>query len=163
MQQKFSMVFSLNRSLNGFWPSMVKHKWFLSNFYFNSTCFYFYSLCTVSDTFRTLNDTFLIKWCATLIIWSARSLIIFCLPRVCVVRHLETETSLGLLIVCDEKYLYFSLEAAVPPWVGYNEEETIQQQILALSAVRTRRRTSHKCFTPLVNLCPFLSLCSLCL
>ncbi|XP_010787334.1 synapse-associated protein 1, partial [Notothenia coriiceps] len=24
--------------------------------------------------------------------------------------------------------------AAVPPWVGYNEEETIQQQILALSA-----------------------------
>lgn len=25
-------------------------------------------------------------------------------------------------------------EAAVPPWVGYNEEETIQQQILALSA-----------------------------
>uniref|UniRef100_A0A3Q1G7B6 Synapse associated protein 1 n=1 Tax=Acanthochromis polyacanthus TaxID=80966 RepID=A0A3Q1G7B6_9TELE len=30
-------------------------------------------------------------------------------------------------------------EAAVPPWVGYNEEETIQQQILALSAVRDRR------------------------
>ncbi|XP_075445939.1 synapse-associated protein 1 [Ascaphus truei] len=27
-------------------------------------------------------------------------------------------------------------EAAVPPWVGYNEEETIQQQILALSADR---------------------------
>lgn len=26
-------------------------------------------------------------------------------------------------------------EAAVPPWAGYNEEETIQQQILALSAV----------------------------
>uniref|UniRef100_A0A3P9L5D8 Synapse-associated protein 1 n=1 Tax=Oryzias latipes TaxID=8090 RepID=A0A3P9L5D8_ORYLA len=26
------------------------------------------------------------------------------------------------------------LKAAVPPWVGYNEEETIQQQILALSA-----------------------------
>ncbi|XP_035538104.1 synapse-associated protein 1-like [Morone saxatilis] len=26
------------------------------------------------------------------------------------------------------------VEAAVPPWVGYNEEETIQQQILALSA-----------------------------
>ncbi|XP_035017441.1 synapse-associated protein 1 isoform X2 [Hippoglossus stenolepis] len=25
-------------------------------------------------------------------------------------------------------------EAAVPPWVGYNEEETIQQQVLALSA-----------------------------
>lgn len=28
------------------------------------------------------------------------------------------------------------LGAAVPPWVGYNEEETVQQQILALSAVR---------------------------
>ncbi|KAG8451727.1 hypothetical protein GDO86_003791 [Hymenochirus boettgeri] len=27
-------------------------------------------------------------------------------------------------------------EAAVPPWVGYNEEETIQQQMLALSADR---------------------------
>lgn len=26
-------------------------------------------------------------------------------------------------------------DAAVPPWVGYSEEETIQQQILALSAV----------------------------
>lgn len=29
----------------------------------------------------------------------------------------------------------FLLEAAVPPWVDSNEEETIQQQILALSAV----------------------------
>ncbi len=28
-----------------------------------------------------------------------------------------------------------STDAAVPPWVGYNEEETIQQQMLALSAV----------------------------
>lgn len=27
------------------------------------------------------------------------------------------------------------VDAAVPPWVGYSEEETIQQQILALSAV----------------------------
>uniref|UniRef100_A0A8C5QA88 Synapse-associated protein 1 n=1 Tax=Leptobrachium leishanense TaxID=445787 RepID=A0A8C5QA88_9ANUR len=27
-------------------------------------------------------------------------------------------------------------EVAVPPWIGYNEEETIQQQILALSADR---------------------------
>ncbi|KAM4629019.1 synapse-associated protein 1-like isoform 2-T2 [Polymixia lowei] len=26
------------------------------------------------------------------------------------------------------------IDAALPPWVGYNEEETIQQQILALSA-----------------------------
>lgn len=30
-----------------------------------------------------------------------------------------------------------SLEAAVPPWVDSNDEETIQQQILALSAVST--------------------------
>lgn len=28
------------------------------------------------------------------------------------------------------------LGAAVPPWVGFNEEETVQQQILSLSAVR---------------------------
>ena len=44
-------------------------------------------------------------------------------------------------------------DAAVPPWVGYNEEETIQQQILALSAVRPN---------PLLHLClepaPFLLL-----
>jgi len=26
-------------------------------------------------------------------------------------------------------------EAAVPPWVGYNEEETMKSQILALSTV----------------------------
>lgn len=26
-------------------------------------------------------------------------------------------------------------EAAVPPWVGYNEEETMKTQILALSKV----------------------------
>lgn len=32
------------------------------------------------------------------------------------------------------------LGAAVPPWVGYNEEETIQHQILALSAVRTLQK-----------------------
>lgn len=30
------------------------------------------------------------------------------------------------------------VDAAVPPWVGYSEEETIQQQILALSAVSFR-------------------------
>lgn len=35
----------------------------------------------------------------------------------------------------------FRPDAAVPPWVGYNEEETIQQQILALSAVR--HNSSH--------------------
>lgn len=33
------------------------------------------------------------------------------------------------------------LGAAVPPWVGYNEEETVQQQILALSAVRIISKT----------------------
>lgn len=27
------------------------------------------------------------------------------------------------------------LETAVPPWVGYNEEETMKNQILALSTV----------------------------
>lgn len=36
------------------------------------------------------------------------------------------------------------LGAAVPPWVGYNEEETIQQQILALSAVSV---TAYKVFS----------------
>lgn len=37
----------------------------------------------------------------------------------------------GIKVVCS-----CSLpDAAVPPWVGYSEEETIQQQILALSAV----------------------------
>lgn len=28
---------------------------------------------------------------------------------------------------------------AVPPWVGFNDEETVQQQILALSAVSAAR------------------------
>ena len=28
-------------------------------------------------------------------------------------------------------------DAAVPPWVGYNEEEQMKAQILELSAVRT--------------------------
>lgn len=40
-------------------------------------------------------------------------------------KEFSTNTPLNLLY----------LDAAVPPWVGYNEEETIQQQILALSAV----------------------------
>lgn len=35
----------------------------------------------------------------------------------------------------------------MPPWVGYNEEETIQQQILALSAVSV---TPHK-MCPLIK------------
>lgn len=40
---------------------------------------------------------------------------------------------------CDSVSLsvFFVLSgAAVAPWVGYNEEDTVQQQILALSAVR---------------------------
>lgn len=41
-------------------------------------------------------------------------------------------------------------EVAVPPWVGYNEEETIQQQILALSAVRTHTQ-QRVFFPPLVD------------
>lgn len=39
------------------------------------------------------------------------------------------------LNVCVHTCSDVCVEAAVPPWVGYNEEETIQQQILALSAV----------------------------
>ena len=30
-------------------------------------------------------------------------------------------------------------EAAVPPWVGYNEEESMKSQILALSQVQNHR------------------------
>lgn len=50
-------------------------------------------------------------------------------------------------MMLHKKYLFvhfcifhqsLSADAAVPPWVGYNEEETIQQQILALSAVSFR-------------------------
>lgn len=36
---------------------------------------------------------------------------------------------------CVIIFLLSITEAAVPPWVDSNEEETIQQQILALSAV----------------------------
>jgi len=32
-----------------------------------------------------------------------------------------------------------TLEAAIPPWVGYNEEETMKNQILALSTVSRQR------------------------
>jgi len=28
-------------------------------------------------------------------------------------------------------------EAAIPPWIGYNEEEAMKKQILALSSVRS--------------------------
>ena len=32
-------------------------------------------------------------------------------------------------------YCLITSEAAIPPWVGYNEEETMKNQILALSTV----------------------------
>ena len=32
-----------------------------------------------------------------------------------------------------------SLDAAIPPWVGFNEEEQIKAQILELSAVSTNK------------------------
>lgn len=36
-------------------------------------------------------------------------------------------------------------EAAVPPWVGYNEEETMKTQILALSKVQFNAVDSSVC------------------
>lgn len=42
------------------------------------------------------------------------------------------------ILLARETILLSILDVAVPPWVGYNEEETIQQQILALSAVSVR-------------------------
>lgn len=35
--------------------------------------------------------------------------------------------------VCHKMFFVPFSEAAVPPWVGYNEEETMKNQILALS------------------------------
>jgi len=32
-------------------------------------------------------------------------------------------------------YCLITSEAAIPPWVGYNEEEAMKNQILALSTV----------------------------
>ena len=40
--------------------------------------------------------------------------------------------------VTENKEKEKKTEAAVPPWVGYNEEETMKSQILALSQVSTR-------------------------
>jgi len=37
-----------------------------------------------------------------------------------------------------EMYCLITSEAAIPPWVGYNEEETMKNQILALSTVSRR-------------------------
>lgn len=34
-----------------------------------------------------------------------------------------------------QMYCLITSEAAIPPWVGYNEEETMKNQILALSTV----------------------------
>uniref|UniRef100_A0A671PJG7 Synapse-associated protein 1-like n=1 Tax=Sinocyclocheilus anshuiensis TaxID=1608454 RepID=A0A671PJG7_9TELE len=42
-------------------------------------------------------------------------------------------------------------DAAVPPWVGCNEEETIQQQILALSAVSFSSEPVFCCFTETIR------------
>ena len=39
--------------------------------------------------------------------------------------------------VTEQKEKEKKSEAAVPPWVGYNEEETMKTQILALSQVST--------------------------
>lgn len=67
--------------------------------------------------------------------------------------------------VCVSKWMFvcwcLCLEAAVPPWVGYNEEETIQQQILALSAVS--KNLIHYITVSTQSLsCPFwLNVCSL--
>lgn len=49
------------------------------------------------------------------------------------------------------------LDVAVPPWVGYNEEETIQQQILALSAVSVW--SSSSVYVKLDNMHLFHKLC----
>lgn len=57
-------------------------------------------------------------------------------------------TSDGLVHRLYSCALYLYLDAAVPPWVGYNEEETIQQQILALSAVRKKSHVSPEKLTP---------------
>ena len=43
------------------------------------------------------------------------------------------------------------LEVAVPPWVDSNDEETIQQQILALSAVSILRYPVLKYFLPIMT------------
>ena len=42
-------------------------------------------------------------------------------------------------IFCHKFYCLITLEAAIPPWVGYNEEETMKNQILALSTVSRQR------------------------
>lgn len=68
-------------------------------------------------------------------------------------------------LMCVSKWMFvcwcLCLEAAVPPWVGYNEEETIQQQILALSAVS--KNLIHYITVSTQSLsCPFwLNVCSL--
>uniref|UniRef100_A0A8D2HPJ8 Uncharacterized protein n=1 Tax=Urocitellus parryii TaxID=9999 RepID=A0A8D2HPJ8_UROPR len=55
---------------------------------------------------------------------------------------------LGRLRQEDRKFkASLSNEAAVPPWVDSNDEETIQQQILALSAVSFLRYPEYKVLT----------------
>ena len=67
--------------------------------------------------------------------------------------------------VCVSKWMFvcwwLCLEAAVPPWVGYNEEETIQQQILALSAVSKNLIHYITVSTQSLSCSFWLSICSL--
>ncbi len=37
--------------------------------------------------------------------------------------------------VLEKKEIQKQQDASVPPWIGYNEEEAMKEQILALSAV----------------------------
>ena len=45
--------------------------------------------------------------------------------------------------VTEKKEKSKQAEAAVPPWVGYNEEESMKAQILALSKVKLSLSLSH--------------------
>ena len=38
----------------------------------------------------------------------------------------------------------YYLDASVPPWVGYNEEEQLKAQIMEISAVRERKGEREK-------------------
>ena len=53
-----------------------------------------------------------------------------------------------VLIVSMIAYTEGSPDAAVPPWVGYNEEEQMKAQIMELSAVSTHTHTHTITLTP---------------